>query len=239
VAKLQPGANKMIKRVIILTLLIATFGVPSAEAHEFIQEPSEGGFTNQGGTQTFTTNVATITCTSAKGTGSEHGSKAEELAIAYNQYESCKGPGKVATVSEGLYAYHANGQMTFDNTIKIFLEGEDSSTCEITISPTGNKELKSVTFTNNSPGLTFKENIQGISYEVKDKTVGGICCPSNGEKAANGEIKGESKTETYSAKECIFTPLDEEWFQPNCTEKMGVGVDLYKKRGSYTALKWS
>jgi hypothetical protein len=227
------------KRVILLSLLIVVFAVSSADAHEFTQEPAEGGFVNQGSTQTFTTNVATITCTSAKGTGAEHGSKSEELAIAYNKYEGCKGPGKVATVSEGLYVYHANGQVTLDNTIKIFLEGADSSTCEITISPIGNKELKSATFTNNSPGLSFKVGIQGASYEVKDKTVGGICCPSNGEKATNGEIKDESKTETFSEVICDFTPNDEEWFQPNCTEKMGIGVDLYKKRGTYTGLKWS
>jgi hypothetical protein len=222
-------------KIVILTILITALAAPLAEAHEFTQTPEKAGYIVKGGTQTFTTSIGTITCTSETGTGSADGEKSEHLAVAA-QYSGCTSSSKAATVSEGQYEYNANGTVTLTNTIEISFETSKGNRCVVTLAPTGNNEREAITYTDDSPGLTFKVALKVISYEGKG------CCPhmeGEKEKATTGEIKGEAQTETYSGTNCVFTYLFAEYRDNECTLENILPFIGYFKEIDYTTLSYS
>jgi hypothetical protein len=225
-------------KIFALSLLIMMLIAPMASAHEFIQKPAESGFIDEGGTQIFTTNVGTISCTEQKGTGSSSSEKSAELAIAV-AYVGCKGPGKKATVSEGQYKYNANGTVTLGFAIEIALEAEDGSVCTITLEPKDNNEREGITYTNNSPGITFSLGLKAIAYEVKGKTSGGFCCPHIEEKANNGELKGEAKAVAYSGEDCIWSWLFGDWEKKTCEGNFSSHPWGWKKTNPFSGLSYS
>jgi|GEM_PF-5782663 len=186
---------KMIPLVAAIGCMFAAMATP-ALAHEFIQKQVKSGYVSKGGVQTFVTNIAKIECASEKGSGSNSGEEKSERAFAAATYEGCKAAGfKAVKITPALYTYRANGTMAVESAIVATLEPALVGKCEITVNPTGNKELKAVTYSNNIPGITTKAAVEGITYEVKETEAGGVCGKTGG---SNGTYKGETKTETFT-----------------------------------------
>lgn len=88
-----------------------------------------------------------------------------------------------ATVSQAEYLFDIGGHVTVRNTITI----KAPEKCEITIAPTGNKELGTITYTNvgKSPKeVEVKAEVKGLSQETKGPAE--IC----GKSSKEGKYKG-------------------------------------------------
>ncbi|HWZ92001.1 MAG TPA: hypothetical protein VNW92_24220 [Polyangiaceae bacterium] len=205
-----------------------------AMAHEFIQKPAKAGFQIKGGAQTIKSPSLTVECAEARGTGSTVEEKSERLPIALT-YSGCKAAGaKQVTVSEAQLKLNANETLgLIEQAIVVKAQLTLVGECEVTI-PTGsaNENLGKVNYTNLKEGITAKIAVTEVTFEVKEKSAGGVC-GKNGEKAKGGEYKGEGKAEVSIFKEgehCDMASLGQGiWTNETCTEKNPIAPRNFDK----------
>jgi hypothetical protein len=205
-----------------------------AMAHEFIQKPAKAGFQIKGGIQTIKNPSLTVECAEARGTGSSAEEKSERLPIALT-YSGCKTLGaKQVNVSQAQLKLSANETLgLIEQAIVVKAVLTLAGECEITI-PGGsaNESLHKVSYTNLKEGITAKIAAAEVTYEVKEKSAGGVC-GKNGEKAKGGEYKGEAGTEAPIFKEgerCDMASLGQGiWTNETCTEKNPIAPRNFDK----------
>ncbi|MFI5009166.1 MAG: S1 family peptidase [Solirubrobacterales bacterium] len=129
----------------------------------------------------------TVECESASSTANAAQSLLQTLSTTV-KYAKCFGTfafiKRPAEISQAEYLFERSGHVTVENTIVIKAA---EKTCEITITPTNNKELGTVTYANvgTSPKeVEIKAEVEGFSEETKGPSE--IC----GKSSKAGKYKG-------------------------------------------------
>lgn len=141
-------------------------------------------------TQEFTTNGGTVSCTTAKTTGTVTELVATKQKVKV-EYSGCKAFGFAsASVSAAEYTLYANGGVDVLNTITISVP---LGFCSVTVKPQTN--LGTVSYSNNSGKIKEASNVTGITY-----TSSGDGCGSsgtNGKYVGGNEVELEGGTLTF------------------------------------------
>jgi hypothetical protein len=183
--------SKAVWLALAAVLALSAVAVASASAHEFVAS-KEGTLkgTNNSEIHKFTTAAGTVECLKATGSGKVKGLKfkTQKVKVAYGECTTSSGTIS-ATVSEAEFEFNAEGTVTVLNTIK-----SESDGCTVTVGPTGNSGLKSVTYENKSGKVNLKSNVGGITYSASSGCAGGEKTGTAGEYVGNEETELVSGT---------------------------------------------
>jgi|GEM_PF-5396388 len=126
------------------------------------------------------------------------GEIAEERVVEDEQtisLKGCKMNGKTATVTTSKVKFFTEGTETLTGdmgvTSAITIEKEGAS-CKITILPSGNEELETVTYSKGGEELEVSTALKGMAVSVENK-VAEACVVANGENEKVGEYGGVDK----------------------------------------------
>jgi hypothetical protein len=166
-----------------IACLCAAFAASASAFTEFTAKSPNAAIKDVNkGTHTFSIPGASspVECTVVKssGTATKTKSATQQTVVAYS---SCTAFGFLpATVSNADYEFNANGTVTQLNTVTIKATG-----CEVVVEPTGNSNLKAITYTQvagTNKEVEIKANVSGIT----EKAPGGICGNSGKEATYKG-----------------------------------------------------
>lgn len=203
------------RKIIITGLFAAVLAscavAAPAMAHEFVASQTKGIVQDKGGTQTFKTGLATVSCTAETSIGVVQSKRATSNKEAV-LYTGCTFEGTAAAeVTQAKYEFKAEGTIALENEVLITVP---KLSCEIKVPSTGNQNLSSATYTNNQQNgtIALAANVSGISA-----TLGGTgsTCP-----------KGSTTTAKYTGSSTVFflecLPKKEGTFKdPLCTQPGG------------------
>lgn len=168
-------------RALVLSLVAAfafsAVAVAAASAHEFEATKTGPATDVQTSTQVFKDEpkAVAVECKKLKSTETIESLKTKTQK-AKVKYEECTAFGFPASISEAAYNFNAEGSVTIENTITIEVP---LAGCKVTVGPTGNSALKTITYENKTGGkLEVKSNVSKIVSKV---TGGGGLCGKEGE----------------------------------------------------------
>jgi hypothetical protein len=167
---------KLLGLTIVALLALSGLASASALAHEF--EASKTGTATDVGTSTqvFKDEPSAVAVECKKLTSTEKITKTKaKTQKASVKYTECTAFGFPATISEAKYEFSAEGSVKVENKITVEVPG---AKCKVTVSPTGNSKLKTITYTNKESGtghgkVEVKASVSKINSEVKGGA--GLC----------------------------------------------------------------
>ena len=190
---------KILGLALTAVFVLGTIAVSSASATLLLFQATEAPGTALAklvsGKHKFATEEGTVECEVANGEGSLK-EKLLELILIVIKYEKCEVTGikLSATVTPADFLFHANGDLTLDNLVKINAGG---GICTINVE---SQVLSGVTYENASGSpmeVEVKENISSMTYEAS-----GALCPKKG-KFTNGTYTGTGKFKEDGGEICV------------------------------------
>jgi hypothetical protein len=173
---------KILGVALVAAFALTALAAAMASAHNFSASKAGAVTDHSTSSQVFVTNGGTVTCTSE----TSKGNVPAGLALTTTEkvgYSGCTAFSFVgATISEAEYEFSADETVKVLNTIKISITG-----CTVTVSPSGNTTLKSVTYSDSKSDLKVNAAVSNITYTSS----GGLC----GTSGTNGKYTGESLVE--------------------------------------------
>lgn len=173
----------MVGRALVAALAFGALAAGSASAHEFVASKTGTTKDKQLNVQKFKTNAGVFECKKETSEGSVVAGS-QKATIEKLKYTECAAFGFGVNVTEAEFEFNAEGTVTIKKlvSLEVPLGG-----CEVTLPTTGNSNLKSVTYKNNTGKVEVKSLYKSMTYGA----TGGVC----GEPGTNGEYNGNSEVE--------------------------------------------
>lgn len=154
-----------------------------ASAHEFVASKAGTTKDKQLTVQKFKTSAGVFECKKESSEGSVV-SGSQKTTTEKIKYTECTAFGFGVKVSEAEFEFNAEGTVTIKKLVTMEVPLAE---CNVTLPTTGNSNLKSVTYKNNSGKVEVKSLYKSMTYGA----TGGSC----GEPGTNGEYTGNSEVE--------------------------------------------
>ena len=173
----------MVGRALVAALALGALAAGSASAHEFVASKAGTTKDKQLTVQKFKTSAGVFECKKESSEGSVV-SGSQKTTTEKIKYTECTAFGFGVKVSEAEFEFNAEGTVTIKKLVTMEVPLAE---CNVTLPTTGNSNLKSVTYKNNSGKVEVKSLYKSMTYGA----TGGSC----GEPGTNGEYTGNSEVE--------------------------------------------
>ncbi len=173
----------MVGRALVAVLVYSAFAAGLASAHEFVASKAGTTKDKQLNVQKFKTSAGVFECKKETSEGSVVAGS-QKTTIEKLKYTECTAFGFGVNVSEAEFEFNAEGTVTIKKLVTLEVPLAE---CNVTLPTTGNSNLKTVTYKNNTGKVEIKSLYKSMTYGA----TGGTC----GEPGNNGEYNGNSEVE--------------------------------------------